>query len=101
LLLQARRGKPVLSFWKKIVSQASPEQLGAALRDEEVQRVIAASSPFFDSLLDRQAIGVAAVATLSEEERSVLDKLRSFREEHQTVKCGDYRVVLDDVAMAL
>ena len=51
------------SFWKNIVSQASPEQLSAALRDEEVQRAIAASSPFFDSLLDRQAIGLAAVET--------------------------------------
>jgi hypothetical protein len=90
-----------VSFWKSIVSQASPEQLSAALSAEKVQRALAASSPFFDSLLDRQAIGVAAAATLSEEDRSVLDKLRSFREEHQTVKCGDYRVVLDDVAMAL
>jgi hypothetical protein len=90
-----------VSFWKSIVSQASPEQLSAALSAEEVQRALAASSPFFDSLLDRQAIGLAAAATLSEEDRSVLDKLRSFREEHQTVKCGDYRVVLDDVAMAL
>jgi hypothetical protein len=90
-----------VSFWKNIVSQASPEQLSAAFRDEEVQRALAASSPFFDSLLDRQAIGLAAVATLSEEERSVLDKLRGFSEHHQTVDCGGYRVVLSHVEMAL
>jgi glutamine synthetase adenylyltransferase len=91
-------------FCGTLLKEASEAQIHALLSAEETQDALCVN-PLFDSRFNDEAVEEAALKTLTEEERENLErinaKLQSFRDEHQTVKCGTHRIVVSQVEMAL
>jgi hypothetical protein len=93
-----------LNFWKTILKEATQPQLNALLTADETKQALC-TIPFYDSLLDEEAVNQAARDSLSDEDCAALEsinaKLQHFRDDHQSVKVERTRIVLSETEMAL
>jgi hypothetical protein len=96
--------KEFTQFFGAILKKASEAQIHALLSAEETQDALCVS-PLFDSRFNDDAVEQAARESLTDEERTALEginaKLQRFRDEHQAVKAGRSRIILNQTEMAL